>query len=207
MATGDAMRVALVGTLDGELFETTFGLVEGSGGADPNPLANCAAAVAAALGATPFTGFSDALSISSIQVTDIQPGLRGQYVLGYATAGDDPGGALPSQCALVVSWHTDFKGPANRGRMFLGGAPKSTTDGDFYTSDILDPASAFASRIFDAFGPSDGTTYQLNVLSYVPGSSPRALRAAVPITSFSIDNTVKTMRRRGQGVHIHRRSA
>lgn len=207
MATGDAMRVALVGTLCGELFVTTFGLVEGSGGADPNPLANCAAAVAAALGPTPFAGFDQALSISSIQVTDIQPGVRGQHILGYSTAGDGTSGSLPSQCALVVAWHTELKGPANRGRMYLGGAPESTADGNFYTSDILDPASAFASKIFDAFGPSDGTTYQLNVLSYVPGSSPRALRAAVPITSFSLQNTVKTMRRRGAGVRIHRSSS
>jgi len=209
MATGDVMRIAIKGKIQGEDWETTFGLVEGSGGVTADPLADAAHNVITALGATPLAGFTDQVTITSVQATDVQPGTKSavEVPLVAPIAGDGTEDSLPSICALVVQWHTALRGPANRGRMYLCGLPEGTATGGFWTSDALDPASAFASLLFDKYGPADGSEYQLNVLSYVPGSSPRALRAAVPIVSFTLANTVKSQRRRGVGVRIHRRRA
>lgn len=207
MATGDAMKMAIKGLIQGEPWEVTFGLVEGAGGITADPLLDACNHVIATLGATPLAGFTDQVTIASVQATDVQPGLKSavEVAVSPPKAGDGTEDSLPSICALVVSWHTALRGPANRGRMYLCGLPEGTATGGFWTSDALDPASAFASLLFDAYGPADGTDYQLCVLSYVPGSSPRALRAAVPITAFTLANTVKSQRRRGVGVRIHRR--
>lgn len=209
MATGDVMRMAIKGKIQGEDWEITFGLVEGSGGITADPLADACNNVIAALGATPLAGFSDQVSIVSVQATDIQPGTKSavEVPLAVPKTGDGTEDTLPSICALVAQWHTAGRGPANRGRMYLCGLPEGTATGGYWTADALTPASAFVSKLFDPYGPLDGTDYQLNVLSYVPGSSPRALRAAIPITSFTLGNTVKSQRRRGVGVRIHRRRA
>ena len=207
MASGDAMRMSIKGLIQGEPWEVTFGLVEGAGGITADPLADACNNVIAALGATPLAGFTDQVSITAVQAQDVQPGTKSavQVDLPAPILGDGTEDSLPSICALVVQWHTALRGPANRGRMYLCGLPEGTATGGFWTADALTPASAFASKLFDPYGPLDGTDYQLSVLSYVPGSSPRALRAAVPITAFTLANTVKSQRRRGVGVRIHRK--
>lgn len=205
MATGDVMRVTLVGSLSGEPTNFTFGIVEGAGsGSDPNPLVNLAQDVATNVVPGFLTGFSVNQMIHEVVVSDVQPGTAGAVHIGVAEQGDVNEDNAPQVCACVVSWQTLLRGPMNRGRMFLCGLLHSHTISGYWMSDGQDVASAAASKIFDPYG-ADGTNYQLNVLSYVPGSSPRALRAAVPITGFHIVNTIKVQRRRGVGVRIHRR--
>lgn len=205
MALGDVFRVALAGVVGLEPWMTTFGLVEGTtGGGGTNPLADAAAAVAAALGADPLAGFSSELSIREILVSDVQPGTAGTVHLSYNAFGDSTEWIIAPQDAVVISWKTALRGPANRGRMYIPCVTVSGATNGYVQATLQDLVSGFASKLFDPFA-ADGTAYQLNVLSYVPNSSPRTLRAAVPITSFSIDNTVKSQRRRGVGVRIHRR--
>lgn len=210
MASGDVMRVALSGVLGSEPVMVTFGLVEGAGGPGTNPLANCAAAVEAALGGAgaDITGFSEQWFINQILVGDVQPGTRPQFKLACSHLGTetDPH-PMPPFVTINIQWQTDLKatrtGPKNRGRMYLPGGISTTQNSGFWTADMIDPASGFASLLFDQF-VTDGTDYQLNLLSYVPGSHPRALRAATPITSFTIDNIVRDQRRREVGVRISR---
>lgn len=209
MATGDVYHIALAGTYNGEPINMTFGLVEGTGGGGPDPLADAAAAVDAALGGTTVAlpGLSSGLVVNQVIVHDVQPGTAPREVVNVgphpgATAGD----SLPGICAAVISWRTALRGPMNRGRIYVPGIVTSDAELGYLNSDGVDDVSAFASLLFDPF-VTDGTAYQLNVLSYVPASSPRALRAAVPVISFSIDNEIKSQRRRGAGVRIHKRAA
>jgi hypothetical protein len=204
MALGDVFRVALAGMVGTEPWMTTFGLVEGSGApGGPNPLQDAAAAVATALGGSPLVDFSNAMTITDIIVQDVQPGTAGSShnPVAFTGSGTDP--IVAPQDAVVISWRTALAGPANRGRMYIPGVPSNGAINGYVQGAWQDVISAFASLLFDPFA-ADGTDYQLNVLSYTPGSSPRTLRAAVPITSFSIDNTVKSQRRRGVGVRIGR---
>lgn len=205
MALGDVFRMAVAGIVGTEPWMTTFGLVEGTtGGGGTNPLADAAQAVATALGASCLAGFSSELSIREVIASDVQPGTRGTYHLPFAAFGDSAEWIIAPQDAVVISWRTDLSGPMNRGRCYIPCVTVSGATNGYVQAALQDLVSGFASKLFDPFA-ADGTAYQLNVLSYVPGSSPRALRAAVPITAFSIDNTVKSQRRRGVGVRIHRR--
>lgn len=206
MATGDAMRVTLVGECAGEPVNLTFGIVEGAGsGSDPNPLVNLANDVATNVVPGMLTGFNEFFSLFEVVVTDVQPGTAGAVHVNVNEAGDVTGDMSPQLCACVISWSTALRGPANRGRMFVPGLPRDTIQQGYWSSAGQDVVSAFASKIFDPYA-ADGTNYQLNVLSYVPDSSPKALRAAVPITGFHIVNRIKSQRRRGVGVRIHRRT-
>ena len=200
MPTGDVYRIGIEWTLNSAVRAlTTFGLVEGTGLGGLDPMADVVNHVITTLGATPSTGFSANASITAVQATDVQPGTRGGYrVPAGPFAGSAALDMLPPQDAIVVHWSTGLKGKANNGRMYLPGIPETGQVAGNLSSDILNPASAFVSLLFDQYA-SDGTVYQLSIISYVPGSSPRALRAAVPITAFSIDSVVRSMRSRQLG--------
>jgi hypothetical protein len=209
MATGDVFHIALAGTYNSEPIQMTFGLVEGTGGGGPDPLADAAAAVDAALGGTTaaLAGLSTGLAINQIIVHDVQPGTAPREIVNVGPhPGAASGDSLPGICAAVISWRTALRGPMNRGRIYVPGILTSDAEIGYLNSDGLDSVSGFASLLFDVF-VTDGTAYQLNVLSYVPGSHPRTLRAAVPVLSFSVDNEIKSQRRRGAGVRIHKRAA
>lgn len=200
MPSGDAYRVGIVWDFAGAgQALTTFGLVEGAGGAGPDPMTNVADDVISTLGGSPIAGWADTTTIQAVIVSNIQPGTYAGVrvptpILGGSVADD----SLPGQDCLVVHWSTGLKGKANMGRMYLSGFPESGQVRGFWNSDVINPASAFASLIFDEY-VSDATNYQLSVMSYVPGSSPRALRAAVPVTAFTVDNIVRSMRSRQVG--------
>lgn len=204
MALGDVMKVVLSGTNGNEPWMSGFGLIEGSGApGGPNPLQDCADHVAAALFPGLLEGFSNQLTVDELIVQDVQPGTRAAYRVGVNEMGDMGVNSVPPMCAIVISWQTALRGPANRGRMFLPGLPEDQANTGYWMGGGQAAASAFASKIFDPYG-ADGTDYQLNVLSYVPDSSPRTLRAAIPVVSFVIGNRIKVQRRRGVGVRIGR---
>jgi hypothetical protein len=201
MATGDAYRVAIEWNLNGNavIALTTFGLVEGAGGPGTDPVQNVADDVAATIAGATLTPWADTSIIQAIRVDNIQPGTyAGIRSPITAIGGLDAANGLPAQDALVVHWSTGLKGKANAGRMFLSGFSEAFQVRGFWEAGAQDGASAFASLLFDEY-VSDGTNYQLNVLSYVPLSSPRVLRAAVPVTAFHIDNVVRSMRSRQNG--------
>lgn len=200
MASGDVFRVGLEWTLNSSVRAlTTFGLVEGAGLGGPDPMQDVATGVADAIGPTPISGWSANASLSGILVSDVQPGTRGgiRVPLGpfAGTIVDD---MLPPQDAMVVHFSTGLKGKANNGRLYLPGWSEADQIAGFWQSTAMDNGSALMSALFAQF-VDDATIYQLSLLSYVPASTPRALRAAVPIISFTIDNVVRSMRSRQVG--------
>jgi hypothetical protein len=182
-----------------------FHLIEGGGGADPDESLNVNAAVSAALGADPLAGFSAALTLVALVVEDIQPGTRPTVTYPYALAQGDHAddNPLPPQSAGVISVNTAVKpitgAFAAQGRIYMPGTPADGQISGFLQSAFQGVLSAFASKIFDVF-VTDGTAYQWNIVSYTPGSKPRTVRAFNPVTSFSINNVVRSQRRREVGV-------
>lgn len=199
-------RVTLVHTFNGITVDNTFGIETGDG-TDPQDLAEAVAATL--VGSAWMAGRSDAISLVAVRVEDDTPGTAasGEKILAVPEAGDDTGNAAPPLCALVVKWKATGKGPKGRGRMFLTGFPASTAVGGFWTSDAQDPASAAASVLFDAYGPSGSG--QLCVINRydnqgVKGGPQIELNphTATLIKAFTIDNVVRRQGRReiGRGI-------
>jgi len=208
MASGDVWRVTLECAWGSIQCQPGFHLIEGAGGAGVNPAQDVADSVAAALGADPLNGFSDQCYINNLRIEDCQPGLLPTQVFPLApvaqgTVADlNP---LPPQSAAVISLKTGVKGAtgvyATAGRMYMPGIPQTGQISGFLQATFQTALSVFASLLFAAY-VDDGTAYQWHVVSYTPGSVPRTVRAVNPVTSFSINNVVRSQRRREYGVGI-----
>ena len=207
MASGDVWKVNLGfkwGTIE---CLPGFHLIEGSGGAGANPLDDVGLAVLAALGSDPLSEFSDALTLDHFVITQIQPGTfpTARFNFGALVGGVADANPLPPQTAGVISWKTGIKPVtgafAALGRMYMPGCPQNGQISGFFQASHQNALSAFASLLFDAF-VTDGTTYQLNIVSYTPGSKPVTVRAFNPVTSFSINPIVRSQRSREFGVGI-----
>jgi hypothetical protein len=201
VSVGDIFTVALVSNLNGQVVMTTFGLRAEVDAADQ--MADCATRVNTALGTNWNLGKSQDINFTTIMVRDIVPGTRPLYKLAIGSQlGTIASPAAPGNCAVVVSWRTNIKGRANRGRWFIGGMVASDCVQGFWSGGSQDAASANASLIFDPFGPLGGGNYTLGIVSYVPNTKPRQFRAFVPITAFSVDNVIRSMRTREVGKGI-----
>jgi hypothetical protein len=204
MATGDVWQVVLHwkwGTIE---CRPGFHLVEGSGGGGVNPAEDVAAAV---LDVLDLTGFSDQSQVDAIEIRDAQPGLTPTQVFpnspAIGTVVDvNP---LPPQSAAVISLHTAVKpitgAFAAAGRIYLPGIPQNGQISGFLQAGFQATLSAFASALFAPF-VDDGTAYQMHIVSYTPNSKPRTIRAINPVTSFTINNVVRSQRSREFGVGI-----
>lgn len=207
MATGDVFQVAIVGTYEGEPVQMTLGLKEVAGGGGGDAMLNAAAAVNTALGGGTVTipGLSHYLSITSLIVTDVSPGVRSRKIVAVGPhVGAVNGNGFPGTVAAVIGWETDLRGPSNRGRIFV----PAVLIADEFLGQLAGSGPAHITAIANLFFTpfvTVGTAYRLCVLSFVPGSSPRTLRAAVPVVGFHVDLNLKTQRRRGLGVRISRR--
>lgn len=190
------LKVTLVHTFNGMLVENTFGLEAGDG-TIPQDVAD---AVAAEIGGSAWmAGRSDDMALVRVKVEDAFPSTAatGEVIYPVPIPGDDTGNAAPPLCALVVQWRGLSKGKAGRGRMFLTGYPASTAIGGFWTSDAQDPASAAASAIFDAYGPSGSG--QLCIINRFAAGVKLDPPVATFIKSFTVDNVIRRIGRREQG--------
>lgn len=207
MASGDVMRVNLHLKWGSVECRPGFHLIEGAGGGGTDPLADCAAAVIAALGADPLAGFSDQCSLTGVEVQDIQPGVAPTQLFAITPlVGDEVDvNPLPPQSAGVISLKTGVKGVtgvyATAGRMFMPGIPQSGQISGFLQGTFQLALYTFAGLLGAAF-VVDGTAYQWHIVSYVPASKPTAIRANNPVISWSINNVVRSQRRREYGVGI-----
>lgn len=205
MASGDVWKVLLNGKWGSVETRPGFYLVEGTGGADPNPSTNVSNSVEAALGVSGLEGFSDQYSILGCTVIDIQPGVLPTQIHGWGTLVGDVVDAnpLPPQSAGVISWKTNVKGSvgvyAAAGRMYMPGIPQTGQISGFLQASFQAALGAFAQQLYEAY-IADGTAYQLHVVSLTPGSSPVTVRAINPIVDFTINNVVRSQRRREFGV-------
>lgn len=206
MASGDVWKVVmnmLWGTVE---CRPGFYLIEGGGGAGPNPSENVHDAVEAAFGAGALTGFSDQLAWTGNTIVDVQPGTKPTQVFNYLTAAlgtvadTNP---LPPQSAGVISIKTALKGTvgafAAAGRIYMPGIPQNGQISGFLEGTFQVSLQNWAQALFDAF-VLDATAYQWHVVSLTPNSQPVTVRAVQPVTSFSINNVVRSQRRREFGV-------
>jgi hypothetical protein len=208
MASGDTWKVSMkmlwgtVGCRPG------FYLVEGGGGAGLNPSENVSLAVEAAFGAGALTGFSDQLSWIGNTITDVSPGVLPTQDWDFATAAIGTVAdvnPLPPQSAGVISLKTGIKGSvgvyAAAGRIYMPGIPQNGQISGFLEGAFQTDLSNWAQALIDAF-VLDATAYQLFIISLLPGSKPVSIRASNPVTGYSINNVVRSQRRREFGVGI-----
>lgn len=207
MATGDVWKVELELAWGTVQCRPGFHLIEGSGGGGLSPQGNVADAVDAALGGDPLAGFSDQLDLSGIIIHDAQPGLLPSYRQATTAISGDvvDVNPLPPQSAGVISLKTDLKPVtgafAAAGRIYMPGIPQNGQISGFLQAGFQAALSAFFSLLFGPF-VTDGTAYQMHIVSYTPNSKPRTVRAVQPVTGFSINNVVRSQRRREFGVGI-----
>lgn len=206
MPSGDVWKVnmkMLWGTVE---CRPGFYLIEGGGGGGVNPSENVSLAVEAAFGAGALTGFSDQLAWVGNTIIDIQPGVlptQDWDFLSAAIGTVADVNPLPPQSAGVISWKTGVKGSrgvfAAAGRTYMPGIPQNGQISGFLEGTFQVSLQNWAQALVDAF-VLDGTAYQLHVVSLTPNSIPVTVRAINPVTGFSINNVVRSQRRREFGV-------
>ena len=207
MPSGDVWKVIFEWRWGTVQCRPGFYLVEGGGGSDPDPTINVYNSVVAALTPAALAGFSDQSSITGLTIVDIQPGIRPTASIGISPlvgdqADDNP---LPPQSAGVISLKTGVKGSvgvyAAAGRMYLPGMPQNGQISGFLQESFQNTLNAFAGRLQVAY-IDDATDYQWHVVSLTPGSRPVAVRAINPVTFYTVNNVVRSQRRREFGVGI-----
>lgn len=215
MPTGDIMRATIEGTFDNEPVMIDLGFVSNSGaatfGEDAGGLANELKTVLGldAPGSVFLAPLAGAYTVTGIRVQDLAPGVAAGVVAEVGQSGanvvDD---ALPPQLALCVTWRTDLKGKANRGRSYLTGFAEDAQSGGFWIGEIqVWAATNFAAALLNEFGPFGPGNYALSVIHTVSGGARLIPPTATPITSYTVHNETRTIRRRGPGVRISRRRA
>lgn len=213
MPTGDIMRATIEGTFAGEPTVIDLGFVSNSGaatwGEDAGLLIN---ELRTALGLDAPGGvfvapLSEHYVLTGIRVQDLAPGLSASVLVELSDAGlnttDD---ALPPSLALCVTWRTELKGKQNRGRSYLTGFAEDSQNAGYWIPEIQTWAGTnFAGAILNAFGPEGPGNYSLSVIHSVAGGVRLDPPTATPITTYTVNNTVRSLRRRGVGVRISRK--
>lgn len=214
MPTGDIMRATIEGTFGGEPVVVGLGFVSASGAADFNEDAGTLADELITLLELNGAGVGVYLSplsaqykLSGVRVQDISPGVSAGYFRSVGGIGgnvvDD---AMPPNDALCVTWRTSLKGVQNRGRTYLTGFAEDSNNAGYWIPEIQDWADgSFAQLLMGSFGPLGGGNYAFSVIHRVAGGTPLVPPTATPITSFTVHNEVRSLRRRAVGVRISRR--
>jgi hypothetical protein len=212
MPTGDVLKATVEGTCGGEPVVIGFGLVSASGLATFQEEADeLAARLTSVLSLNaPTGGFLAPLSaqykLSGVRIQDLNPGVAAGRVYPVGgVGGNSTDDAMPPLCALCVTWRTDLKGKENRGRTYLSGFAEDSANAGYWIPEIQDWAVAeFAGQLMGAFGPLGTENYSLSLIHTMSGGSRIIPPTATPITGYTVNNTVRGIRRRGVGVRISR---
>lgn len=206
MATGDVWKCVMLmkwGTVE---CRPGFYLIEGAGGGGLNPAEDVSLAVQGAVAGSGLTGFSDQLQWYGNTIVDIQPGTSPTQTFNFgipAVGTIEDTNPLPPQSAAVITWRTAVKPVvgafAAQGRVYMPGIPQTGQISGFLEVDFQVALNGFAEGLFSTF-VEDGTAYQLHVVSLTPNSKPVTIRAVNPVTTYSINNVVRSQRRREFGV-------
>jgi hypothetical protein len=213
--TGDIMKVTLEGHFGGEPVVMDLGFVSNSGAASFGDDADTLSEeVIATLGLNDlasgyYAPLSERFSLDALRVQDLAPGVAAGrvYALGIfgGNAVDD---ATSPHDAMCITWRTGLKGKQNRGRTYLCGFAEDSENAGYWIPEIQNWAAvAFAQPLIDAFGPVGTGNYALSLIHTVAGGVRLIPPTATPIESFTINNTVRALRRRAVGVRISRRRA
>lgn len=204
MATGDVFKVSVLLGLDAVQCRPGFYLVEGSGGGDPDPVVSCGLAVVSALGLFIQTGMVANSLYSGVHVEDIQPGV--------AASRDFPAGPIagdiaddnppPPQDSMLLQLRTALRRSvgnfAAQGRIYWPGIYSTGQISGFLTPTLALSLENVAASLRAPF-VTDGGAYQMHVVSFNPGTSPRTIRAIQPVTEVLPSNQVAIQRRRRPG--------
>lgn len=213
MPTGDIYKATIEGNFAGEPTVMGLGFVSNSGAATfEDDAAGLESELVTALGLgtipSPFLApLSVRYSCDAIRIQDLSPGVSAGIVVSIGQLGgntvDD---ALPPSLALCVTWRTGLKGKQNRGRTYLTGFAEDSGNAGFWIPEIQDWATnQFAIPLMEAFGPLGTGNYQLSVIHTMSGGARLTPPTATAITSFTVQNVARTLRRRSVGVRISRR--
>jgi hypothetical protein len=213
MANGDILRATIEGTFDGEPVVIGLGFVSNSGAGSwdeevvtlTNELRD--ALTISSTGGAFLAPLSIHYTVDRVRIQDLNPGVSASFVsqVGFA-GGNTVDDALPPNDALCVTWRTGLKGKENRGRSYLTGFAEDSQVSGFWIPEIQDWASgAFADALLSEFGPLGAGNYALSLIHTQSGGVRLIPPTATPITSFTINNQVRSLRRRAVGVRISRR--
>lgn len=213
MPSGDVMRVTLEGTFDGEPVVIGLGFVSNSGAATwEEDAGNLINEVMSTLGLDgPLGSYTVPLSshytLDRIRAQDLNPGLGASQTVEIGQAGqNDTDDALPPNDALCVTWRTGLKGKQNRGRSYLTGFAEDSQTAGYWIPEIQSWAGTFfAGVLLNEFGPLGPGNYALSVIHTMSGGVRLDPPTATPITSYTVNNTVRSLRRRAVGVRVSRR--
>jgi hypothetical protein len=135
------------------------------------------------------------VTLKEIQVQDltVEDGIGTSLVV--LASGANPDAVLPSNVTLSVSFRTGQTGRSFRGRLYHIGLCEEQVNGDTLASGVQSGIITAYSAMFD-----DITTAMPDVLhavvSYCSNGDWRATAVVTPITTYVVDDTIDSMRRR-----------
>jgi hypothetical protein len=149
---------------------------------------------------------STAFNTYGVQVVDVRPGTSPLAELQVGHQGEVADDVMPPNDSLCVTLRTDVKGRTGRGRMYLNGYPEGSANGGYWEEAAQNNAQDIGNAMLAAFGALVvGANMTWGVISRFEFGVKREVPAFTPITSFSVHNEVRTLRRRAIGVRISRR--
>lgn len=212
MPTGDIYKATLEGVFAGEPIVMGMGFISNSGAADFAEDSNTLAGelfTALDLSAIPgafMSPLSVQFNLQRLRIQDLNPGVSAGHVVAIGnTGGNETDDAMSPNDSLCVTWRTGLKGVMNRGRTYLGGFAEDSANAGYWIAEIQTWAyDAFVNPLLGAFGPLGAGNYALALVHTVAGGSRIIPPTATPIVSATVNNTVRTLRRRAVGVRISR---
>jgi hypothetical protein len=150
--------------------------------------------------------FSTGWTADSCQVTDLSTENGPSFAGAFTTrTGTDAGQPLPPQTSLVVSWKTNSRGPAYRGRTYLNGFTESVNvSGRGPDATSLAAYVGLATDIKTRLGTT--LPYPLTIVSRYSGVDstgrpiPRPFGITTTVRSFTVKDAWRTQRRRAKQV-------
>jgi hypothetical protein len=213
MPTGDIYKATLEGDFAGEPVVVGIGFISNSGAAnfedDATALeAELETALALDTVPSPFMApLSVRYTLQRIRIQDLNPGLAAGKVVGLnIVGGNTVDDAMSPNDAMCVTWRTGLKGKQNRGRSYLTGFAEDSGNAGYWIPEIQDWANSnFAGALYASFGPLGTGNYTLALVHTLSGGARIIPPTATPITGYTVNNTVRSLRRRAVGVRISRR--
>lgn len=163
---------------------------------------NAANAVDAWMHNDVMPNLSDDLSYTGVTATGLATDTSPQFSVNRdpVIAGGQAAIALPSQIAIVTTYYTALRGRSFRGRSFWPGVPSTY---QLANTNII--TTTGQGNIVGAVAnlPTHLIPFSLHhaVLSRRHGGVKRLIASAQPVTSYAINDTFDTQRRRGSNAH------
>jgi len=193
----DTAEVRLMYNTAGGLAENVINF-EKAGGWDLTSLAALAAAVEDSWESNISPIVAETITLTETVATDISTETGGQVTDIGGIAGGQPNPALPNNVTFVVSFRTASRGRSYRGRLYHVGLTEN-----FVTLDSVGDSNAAAFQ-------GDYESFFADIATAVPGSSHvvvsrcsggewRDTAVVTPVTSYFVDSTIDSQRRRLAG--------